>query len=78
MNEIKTVIEISNKCKEHNIEAKIDESGMILSANRNGEIISKHFNLEEIGIIALNLPLDIIVDMFLEEIYYHTLQAASC
>lgn len=67
MNELNAILEISRICKENNIKAAIDESGIVLSTHRNGEEITKRFNLDEINVITMNLPLIVLFDLFLEE-----------
>ena len=67
MTNLNTIIEISNLCKKNNIEVRIDGSGILLSTYKEGNVISKHYDLEILNKIVDNLPLEIIVDLFLEE-----------
>lgn len=69
MNEIKTLIEIVNICKIHNIEVKLAKTGLTLLTRRNGDTISRDYDLDTINIISLNHPLDILIDMFLEDVF---------
>jgi hypothetical protein len=67
INELNAILEISKICKENNIKATIDESGIVLSAMKNGEEITKRFDLDEINIISMNLPLIVLFDLFIED-----------
>ena len=67
MTNLNTIIEISNLCKKHNIDVRIDESGIVFSAYRNGHLFSKRYELEMLSKIVLDLPLEIIIDLFIEE-----------
>ena len=77
MANLNMIMEISNLCKKKNIDMRIDESGILLSTYKNREILSKRYDLDTIGNVVENLPLEIIVDMFIEE---HVLQfkRAAC
>ena len=77
MTSINTIIELSEVCKEHNIKMGIDESGIMLSALKHGKEISKNYDLETINIIALSYPVQIIIDMFIEE-YVLQFKKAAC
>lgn len=67
MNELNAILEISRICKENNIEATIDASGIVLKTDKNGEEITKRFDLDEINIISMNLPLIVLFDLFIED-----------
>lgn len=77
MTSINAVIELSRICEKHNIKMSIDESGVILSAYRHGEKVQKHYDVRTINIISLDHPLQIIIDMFLEE-YVYKFKKAIC
>lgn len=76
MTSLNTIIEISNLCKKKNIDVRIDESGIVLSAYRNGNILHKRYELDMLGKIVKDLPLEIIVDLFIEETILHFKKAA--
>ena len=63
MTNLNTIIEISNLCKKNNIEMSIDGSGIVLTAGK----ISKRYELEMLNKIVTDLPIEIIIDLFLEE-----------
>jgi hypothetical protein len=66
-NELTAILEISKLCKENDITATIDEKGIILKGYRHGKEVEKRFNLEDITIISMNLPLIVLFDLFIEE-----------
>lgn len=74
---LSAIIELTETCKEHNLKMSIDGSGIILTANKHGNEISKHYDLETINIITLNYPVQIIIDLFLEE-YVYQFKRAVC
>lgn len=67
MNNLRAIVEISEQCKLHDINVSIDESGIIFTMYRNGKVYSKHYDLDIINKIALNISLNILIDVFKEE-----------
>jgi hypothetical protein len=67
MNKLNALLEISNICRDNNIKATIDETGLYLSTWKDGKKLSRHFNLDEINTVTTNLPMIVLFDIFLEE-----------
>jgi len=67
MTSINSIIELTEMCKKNDIEMVIDESGVAISAYRNGKKMSRHYDLKTINIISLNHSIQIIIDTFREE-----------
>ena len=66
---LKSVIDLSNICRQRDVEMMITEAGITLTTNKHGMTVNKSYDLNTINIIALDHPIDIIIDMFLEEIF---------
>ena len=78
MANLNTIIEISEMCKLRKIEMKITEAGLVLSAVKDGKTISKCYDLESINIITLDFPVEIMIDIFLEESVLNFNKAVNC
>lgn len=67
MTNLNTIMEISNLCHQRNIELKIDHSGIVLSAYRNKNVYTRRYELTDITNVIKDLPLEVIVDLFIED-----------
>jgi hypothetical protein len=67
MTNLNTIIRLSALCEKHDIELKVDGSGIEFSAYRNGRILNKRYDLDIIGKIVKELPIEVLVDLFIEE-----------
>lgn len=67
MTNLNTIIELANLCRKRNIEMSINKSQIVLSAYRNGRVLSKSYEFELLGKIVKDLPIEIILDLFIEE-----------
>ena len=64
---LNAIIELSKICEKQGVKMGIDETGIVLSTLRHGKEIKKHYDIKSMNIITLDFPLQIIIDMFLEE-----------
>lgn len=67
MSNLNAVIEISALCKSRNIDVNIDTSGIVLSTLKNGDTLRKRYDLDTLSKIVTDLPLEILIDVFIEE-----------
>ena len=72
MTNLNAIIKISDLCKQNNINMTIDGSGIILTAGS----ISKRYELDMLSKIVQDLPLEVIIDLFLEEMVLNFQKAA--
>lgn len=69
MNNLKGIIQLTELCKTHDINLSINESGIMFIMYRNGKAFSKHFDIDVLNNIALNISPEILIDIFKEEYF---------
>lgn len=69
MNNLKGIIQLTELCSINDISLTINESGIMFTMYRNGKAFSKHFDIDVLKNIALNISPEILIDIFKEEYF---------